>query len=245
MAVDLHQFFSSHYNEKARWALDFKSVPHRRISYLPGPHIPVIKKLTNSNTTTTPVLVAGETVQGAANIIEYLEQHHPTPPLYPEDPADALAWQTRLDEELGPATRTVVFAVFVNEPGYLTRTFAGNKPWIKRFAYRALLPLLIPVIRKANGADSDENIKRCQQVVDNYLDEIAAATKSTGYLVGDKFTVADLTAAALLAPLARLRHEDMRRPDPIPEAMLALLSKYEHHPTIQWVQKMYDEHRPR
>src|SRR5436190_1646821 len=36
----LWQFKYSHYNEKARWALDFKRVTHVRQSLLPGPHIP-------------------------------------------------------------------------------------------------------------------------------------------------------------------------------------------------------------
>jgi glutathione S-transferase len=245
VALELHQFASSHFNEKARWALDYKAIPHRRISYLPGPHMPAIKKLTNGNTTTTPVLVAGETVQGSANIIAYLEEHYPEPPLYPSEPGSALDWQSRLDAELGPAVRTVVFAVLVNEPGFLTLTFARDKPWYKQTAFRAMLPLLLPIIKKANGADSEENIQHCQGVVDDYLNEIARVTAATGYLVGDNFTVADLTAAALLAPLAKLNHEDMRRPTPMPQAMTALINAYAEHPTLQWVHRMYDQHRPR
>ena len=34
----LWQFTASHYNEKARWALDWKGVAHVRQSLLPGPH---------------------------------------------------------------------------------------------------------------------------------------------------------------------------------------------------------------
>lgn len=35
--ITLHPFPASHYNEKARWALDLKAVPHDRVSLLPGP----------------------------------------------------------------------------------------------------------------------------------------------------------------------------------------------------------------
>ena len=38
----LLQFTFSHYNEKARWALDFKRVPHVRRSLIPGPHSRVV-----------------------------------------------------------------------------------------------------------------------------------------------------------------------------------------------------------
>ncbi len=54
--LELLQFRHSPYNEKARWALDFKQLPHRRRSLLPGPHMGVVKRLTGR--TETPVLRA-------------------------------------------------------------------------------------------------------------------------------------------------------------------------------------------
>lgn len=245
MLVELHQFNSSHFNEKARWALDYKTVPHRRVSYLPGPHRSAIKKITNGSTSTTPVLVADTVLQGSAKIIEFLERSYPDKKLYPEQPEQALAWQTRLDLELGPAVRTVVFAVLVHETAFLAETFTRDMPYHKKFTYRFMLPLLTPLIKKANGADSEDNILHCEKVVLAYLEEIAEATKATGYLVGDSFTVADLTAAALLAPLVRINHDDMRRPEPIPQTMLSLFKAYETYPAISWVQRMYQQHRPR
>ena len=53
--LELLQFRHSPYNEKVRWALDLKQLPHTRRSLLPGPHMAVLKKLTGR--TTTPVLV--------------------------------------------------------------------------------------------------------------------------------------------------------------------------------------------
>ena len=57
---ELFHFQFSHYNEKARWALDLKGVSHERVSLLPGPHAPRMKRLTGR--TQTPVLVNGEEV---------------------------------------------------------------------------------------------------------------------------------------------------------------------------------------
>lgn len=240
----LHQFFASHFNEKARWTLDYKHLPHDRVSYLPGPHMPSIKKLTGGSVSTTPVLAADDTItQGSSGIIAYLEQHYPEQPLIPANSDAALNWQSRLDEELGPAVRTVVFSALVEEPGHLAATFSGNKPLLKRAAYRAMLPLVLPVIKKANGVDSEENIKRCFDLTAKYLNEIAREVNDTGYLVGDSFTVADLSAAALLAPLAQVDYPDMRRPEPIPERLKTLTASYDNHPAIHWVRKMYTEHR--
>jgi len=54
MKLELHQFPYSPFNEKVRWALAFKGLEHRRINYMPGPHMRSIRKL--SGQTTTPVL---------------------------------------------------------------------------------------------------------------------------------------------------------------------------------------------
>ena len=98
-AVVLHQFLRSHFNEKARWALDWKRVPHTRRSYLPGPHFPALRRL--SGQSATPVLALdGEVVAGSAAIVDALERRFPERPLYPEDPAQrerALGIQRRFD----------------------------------------------------------------------------------------------------------------------------------------------------
>ena len=77
--IELLQFRHSPYNEKVRWALDLKRVPHRRRSLLPGPHMGVVKKLTGR--TQTPVLVtdAGEAIAGSAQILDWLERRYPEP----------------------------------------------------------------------------------------------------------------------------------------------------------------------
>src|SRR5687767_9979548 len=75
----------SHYNEKARWALDYKSVPHVRHAITPGRHPAVAQKLTGGRTFPVPVL-DGEASGDSTRIIAALERRHPDPPLYPSDP---------------------------------------------------------------------------------------------------------------------------------------------------------------
>ena len=78
----LYQFSFSHFNEKARWALDYKGVPHQRSSVPPGAHIPIMLALTGQ--TKTPVLRVDQAlIIGSAKIIDYLETNHPEPRLYP------------------------------------------------------------------------------------------------------------------------------------------------------------------
>jgi len=246
MQIVLHQFRASHFNDKARWALAFKGLQHERRCYLPGPHRGPISRL--SGQSSTPVLeIDGEIVSDSARIIDELERRFPDPALYPADAAQreaALAIQTRFDRDVGPATRTAAFSVFVNELGYVSRLFAGGEPAMKRGIYRAVLPMVRRLMAKVNGADDPANVAKAIETTDRTLDWVAAEVKTRPYLAGERFSVADLTAAALLAPICDVDHPDMRRPQPVPTAFTSLLSRWRGHPALAWVQTQYREHRP-
>ena len=241
----LHMFPASHYNEKARWALDWKALPHTRIPYLPGPHLLAIKRL--SGQAQTPVLVMqGRAIAGSARIIDELERAHPQRPLYPQDAAlreRALEVQRRFDDEVGPAVRTVVFSGLVHELGYMCEVFTKGQPALKRTLYRATLPLVKPLIAQANGVNPP-NVARAEARTQQALEEAARLIGPSGQIVGEAFSVADLTVAALLAPLTKLAHPDMARPALVPPRMAELYARYEKHAAIQWVCEQYAKHRP-
>jgi len=96
---------------------------------------------------------------------------------------------------------------------------------------------------RANGVNP-ENLQRSEMIVHRALDTIESRVAATGYLCGDSFTAADLTAAALFAPLANPSHPDMHRPDPVPAELRALLDTWSAPPSIAWVNRMYHMHRP-
>ena len=69
----LWQFTGSHFNEKARWALDWKGVRHERRSLLPGPHALKIWRMTGQ--TSVPVLeLDGRAIHDSTRIIAALEE---------------------------------------------------------------------------------------------------------------------------------------------------------------------------
>ena len=83
--VTLYEFSLSHYNEKARWALDYKGIPYHSEPVLPGLHFGKIKKL--SGQTSTPVLqLPTEVVSGSANIVQCVDALSPKHPLFPPSP---------------------------------------------------------------------------------------------------------------------------------------------------------------
>src|SRR4051812_40868129 len=107
----------SHYNEKVRWALDYKGVPHRRRAADPGRHRAIAQRLTGART--FPVLVLdGEAIGDSTHIIEALERRHPEPPLYPADPdarRRALEIEEFFDEELAPHLRLLVLSQMLGD----------------------------------------------------------------------------------------------------------------------------------
>jgi len=242
--ITLHQFSSSHYNEKARWVLTFKQVEHKRVGHLPGPHISAMKKL--SGQSSTPVLDwHGKIIAGSNEIVTFVDAEVSEKPLFPEDPTarkEVVEWCQRLDNELGPAVRTLAWSGMIDHTGYVIRVFGRDQSLIKLFIYRLLFPLLRSVIGKANGVNP-ENIKKSEGITTRYLAEIDDATQTTGYLVGSEFTAADLTAAALLAPLSGLEHPDMKLPEPVVESFKIIINRYSEHPAIRWVKEQYRQHR--
>ena len=246
MGITLHQFEFSHFNDKVRWALDFKGIEHQRKSYLPGPHMPKMKKL--SGQAQTPVVsLEGRVIAGSAQIIDALELRFPTPSLYPVDEVlrkQALALQSRFDEVVGPATRTALFSELIHELGYIAKMFGNSASRPSQLIYRGVLPVVKGIMAKGNGVTDPDNVTQAFEILQQTLDEVADVTQNTGYMVGDRFSIADLTTAALLAPFANPDHVDMRRPVPMPQSISELLAKYNDHPAIHWVGRMYAEHRP-
>jgi len=246
VSATLHQFPYSHFNEKARWALEWKRVPHRRVSHLPGPHMRAIKKL--SGQTATPVLdLGGEIVAGSAQIIDALEQRFPEAALYPEDLEQrerALEIQRWFDAEIGSKVRRALFSVMLGEPGYLCAMFSTGHSAPARAFYRAAFPLARGLIRKGNGVTSQAAIDEGFEGTRSGFEFVAKHAGPSGHLVGDRFSVADLTAAALLAPAVNPGHPDMRKPEPIPAGMRGFLARWAEHPGAAWVIGQYERNRP-
>ena len=147
---ELWQFTSSHFNEKARWALDFKRVPHIRHSMIPGFHVATVKRMTGK--THVPVLkLNGTAVSDSSRIIEALEHAYPDPALYPADPAErrrALELEDYFDEELGPYIRRWIFHVILPYPKFVRAAFVSHASAAAQLAQRAMSPLIGVIMRR-------------------------------------------------------------------------------------------------
>jgi glutathione S-transferase len=243
--IELLQFRHSPFNEKARWALDLKHVPHARRSLLPGPHMGVVKPLTGG--TGTPVIRHdGGVIDGSARIIEWLDEQFPQPRLIPAEATErdeALRIQRWFDDDLTPRIRRTVLDALLANPLYFSRVFGDGRSRIVQIGYAMIVPLAAPLVRKGNGITGAIAVEDGHAAAKQALDFVAERAATTGYLVGNAFTVADLTAAATLAVLARPINSPMAAPQPVAPAFAALMARYATHPAIAWTRTIYAKHR--
>jgi glutathione S-transferase len=242
----LYHIEISHYNEKARWALDYKGVAHVRKAPPPMMHMAWAFWLTRGST--FPILkLNGNAIGDSTRIIEALEREHPEPPLYPADADErkrALELEEHFDEELGPHIRRYFFhqSLEESEPGEFIEGAMGSSPRAVKTAMRVTAPVGMRMVRLRYGINP-EDAEASRRKTLAALDRVEAELQPSGYLVGDRFSVADLTAAALLFPLARPPQAPYMVPPPLPQSVQRFREEASERPAFKWVEEMYRSHR--
>jgi len=235
----------SHYNEKARWALDLKGVEHERRALVPGGHIAVALALTRGRCNTTPILeLDGRRIGDSTAVIRALEERYPQPPLYPTDPVErrrALELEDFFDEELGPYIRRLLFHDLHSDRAAATGLAAQvSPPPLKRFP-RLFAEGFLAGTALRYGAGSAKAAERARARVLRALDRLEAELGTGDYLVGERFTVADLTAASLFYPLV-LPAEGPVLPE-LPATFARFREPLKGRRGFGWVEDMFRRHR--
>ena len=235
----------SHYSEKVRWALDYKGVEHRRRTPFVGVHQVAAMALTRSRHHRMPVLKldGGPAIGDSTAIVAALEERFPEPPLYPADPAErarALALEDFFDERLAPPLRAFAWHHVLGEAGGIGNAVAPDRPVWRRMLNGAA-PVAGRIVRSDYGADAEHEAQARREIV-AAADRIEAELQPSGYLVGDAFSIADLTGAALFTPVLQPPNRPFL-PNVAPPAVEALREELEARPAGQWVLEMYVRHR--
>jgi glutathione S-transferase len=237
----LWQYNFSNFNEKVRWALDYKAVAHVRRSLLPN----MPRALLFSVRGTLPALdLDDERLVDSTRIIEVLERRFPDQPLYPEEVGErarALELEDFFDEHAGHELRRAAFVEQRDNPDYVSALLTTGRGTTTRRIYRSLisLPGSMAYARRRYRFYAPE-AEQARTKITEALDRIVAEQGTNGYLVGGRFTVADLTAASLLYPLAWPAELQYDYPDP-PDSELR--TSLEGHPGVAWITEMYRRHR--
>lgn len=249
MTVVLWHIGVSHYSEKVRWALEHKAVEHERRQPMPSAHMAVALWLTRGEHKTFPVIqIDGETIADSTAIIGALERGFPEPALYPEDPADrrrALDLEDFFDDELGPQIRQFAWHEVSKEPERFVEIIGDAVPApLRRMPAgdRVLSAVAKTFTSLRYRASDDAMAERSQEKVRAALDRLEAELDGNEYLVGESFSVADLTAASLFYPLVLPPEAPQSFSDP-PQGFQAFREPLAARPGYQWVEAMFRRHR--
>lgn len=238
----------SHYCEKARWALDRAGIAYRERAHLQVLHwIPIARAGGNK---TAPVLVWGDRVfADSAEIVE--EAGAKAPPdrgLYPDDPAaaaEARTLQDDFDARLGPEGRRWMYDALRGRRDIAVAYGCTGVPVWQRRALPFAYPLAARIIDRylditpATAARSEAAVRATFDTVAKRLDD------GRPYLCGERFSAADLTFAALAAPLLMPPEYGVPLPQPeeLPAAMAATVRELRAHPAGSHALKMFREER--
>lgn len=192
----------SHYCEKARWVLDFTGVDYREEAHAPVAHLRATRGVGGK---TVPVLVHGEKVlRDSTDIAKHADALAPPERrLIPDDPAmraRVLALEDELDETLGVDARLLTYWFQLgndaNARALVGRMMRLRSPLAQSIASPIFRAFVFRKYRVSEGA-----ARVAEARVRATFAKLGESLRDDGYLVGDRFTLADLTFAALASLL--------------------------------------------
>ncbi len=207
--ITLFELHWSHYCEKIRLALNYMQLPWQAVDIHPfskkemRAH-PLATQLPNY---TVPAIFDGaaqQFVMDSTPILRYLAKQYPdAPALFPGDEANARAIDQQLlefDTLLAlPARRFGYSQLIFESPATLSDLFLQGlwrKPVLRTLAGHVLGAVLC---KRFEFHRSEQN--GLYEALEHYLLELAVRLQGKAFVVGDKFSAADLAFAAQLRPL--------------------------------------------
>jgi glutathione S-transferase len=240
-------FAASHFCEKARWALDWHGIAYDEVGWPPGLHM-LLAKSCGAKQSTLPILFDGKTlIQGSGAIIDWAEDKakDPARSLTPKiGNAEAKEIERRADEVIAVNVRRLAFAELLPNYAHILKpalTYRA-KGW-RRLAGNMMWPVSWRIIMRSYdirpGAAAESRAKLEAEL--NWLDAKLADGRT--YLVGDRFSRADLAVASLLANFAGPKELAADHRMRGPASLAADVNRWSTRPAIRWVQAQYRAHR--
>eukprot|EP00127_Corallochytrium_limacisporum_P004327 Clim_evm10s158 gene=Clim_evmTU10s158 len=247
-------FKISHYCERGRWLLD-----RYQISYEEEPHLPIWHAFVNKpyGGRATPVLIWEDTDKRPLlcgdDICEYTKVVA-SPETFPKDSLfftdhtknEEVARWLEVADKFGIHMRRVVYGFIIEQPK-LWECFKRGTPWYESSTLWLVNGFLISFIRKGlnvNAGKCMESLMRCQEIMDEVEKHLSDGRK---YLVGNRFSAADLTLAALSSlvvyPDDYAKHFTPYQPHDMDEGYGNLVEQTRSRPYGQYVLRIYRDHR--
>jgi glutathione S-transferase len=233
----------SHYCEKVRWALDWLNIP-----YVEESHVPLFHRLATRQHggTSVPVLVAEiGAFTDSTDILSYLNTIAPEGQrLYPTETKlcqEVEQLEELFDTQLGVNIRRWAYSYGLDDTQMMRRLWSKGTPWFEQVGLAIAFPVMRRIVQQAyhvtasSAASSLAEIKQVFEIVNQRLAD------NRLYLVGDKFSAADLTFAALAAPALRPSEHPIisSQLDEINSEMAAVIQELRATPAGAYALRLY------
>jgi len=241
--LTLYTINMSHYSEKIRWLLDYEQINYVEQALTPAIHtLPMLIKGGRGKSTVPLVEQGGRRVQDSPRIVDWLQREYGPLKSLPQDHlAEILQIQTRFDA-IGKAV-----ARYLYSPGFAHKALILDiwtqfaKPW-EESLIRGGYPLIKSVFKrklKINPRD----VAIAETKIDAQIKWLESRIQLGFYLVGDSLTVADITAASILAPLACPAEHPIYGTHEFRTKMASAAKIWADSPALDWVREVYAKHR--
>ena len=184
-------------------------------------------------------------IQGSTEIIDFLERTFPDRSLTPPDPRDAnsaLEWEKYLDEEIGVTLRLWFYYHTLADRDRALRFLCTDATWLQRSLFAlSFAPIRVKMTQLMNiNAVTASAAERRFALAFDRLDQ---ALERGPFLVGNRFSRADLSACSLLWPLCRPGESESEVEALFAPTICALRKQLQHRRFYRWVLERYQEDR--
>lgn len=232
-----------------RWLLQ-----HYRVDYREHPHAPLFHILAlkwyGFGADDYPLLVDGKKFEPMVDqILSHCESMaEAEKKLLPEDPAlkksvEDLQVHFRLTLGIG-----VVNWAYYNLLPYKNLTWASfttGVPWYEKLSVALTYPLIRSLMIKGLNLNAEVAAEGLKKVYEGFDQVDAMLADGRSYLVGDRFTYADLAFAGAFAPMVLAKGYGGHLPEleKTPPKMREIIRQLRERPAGKFIQRLYDEHR--
>jgi glutathione S-transferase len=248
MTVTLITIPFSHYCEKARWALDRAGV-----AYEEDGHLPLFHYLANyraGGKRTVPTLVVADRdgaktiVRDSTDIVAWADAQKSGCLIPLAGAEEALAIEDDFDTHLGPATRR--WGYYYLLPNRKTdKLITSGVPRWEASLLKVTRPLAVRFLKRGLNI-SETGVARSKQKIEATFARVDEVLRDgRRFLTGDRFTVADLTFAALAAPILMPPDHPVQKfaPDFFPPEARAQIDAWRHTRAGQFGLRLYADER--